>query len=187
MKIRSLFSLSAGAVSTSFASFGQGTGDIHLDDVMCTGSESRLIDCPYTPQHNCIHLEDAGAICQGCVPGAVRLSDGARASEGRVEVCMNSVWGTVCDDGWGLPDATVVCRQLRYSVIGAIPRPLAFFGAAASAVPIYLDDVACVGTEGRLVECPFTANHNCVHNEDSGVTCSEFSKKDNDPSLEGEL
>ena len=53
-----------------------------------------------------------------CNHGAVRLVNGSIPSEGRVEVCINSVWGKVCDARWGIEDAGVVCRQLGYTPEG---------------------------------------------------------------------
>ena len=53
-----------------------------------------------------------------CRAGQLRLAGGHLKNEGRVEICMNNQWGTVCDDYWGSNDATVVCRQLGYSTQG---------------------------------------------------------------------
>ena len=48
--------------------------------------------------------------------GVVRLADGVSAEGvgvyGRVEICINQQWGTVCDSGWDVAEARVACSQL---------------------------------------------------------------------------
>ena len=87
---------------------------MHINDVSCFGNESSLLECSYSNLTDCNHGEDAGVECgtAQCSNGEVRLVDGTSESNGRVEVCRHNVWGTVCDNGWDLKDATVVCNQL---------------------------------------------------------------------------
>ena len=96
-----------------------------------------------------------------------------------MEVYHNGEWGTVCDDGWDLDDAQVVCRELGFvQAINASSR--AFYGQGSGR--IWLDNVNCVGTEFTIGNC----SHNgwgvedCIHGEDAGVMCSgrfNFSNK----------
>lgn len=53
-------------------------------------------------------------ITVACTHGDVRLEDGSNQYEGRVEVCFNGRWGTVCDNNWGIQDVQTVCGQLGY-------------------------------------------------------------------------
>ena len=50
--------------------------------------------------------------------GDLRLQGGTTPLEGRVEICINLMWGSICDTNWDVNDATVVCRQLGYSDSG---------------------------------------------------------------------
>lgn len=130
-----------GSTAHPLAAFGTGTGvPIVLDDVRCAGNESRLQQCVSTRTHNCVHLEDAGVTCVSkcihlgilyqhlcvyftfqkkttivCVEGDIRLVNGMVPYEGRVEVCDQQAWSTVCDDSWGAVDARVACRQAGFS------------------------------------------------------------------------
>ncbi|CAK6448635.1 unnamed protein product [Pipistrellus nathusii] len=90
------------------------------------------------------------------------------ANRGRAEVFYNNAWGTICDDNWDNADATVFCRMLGYSV----GKALMHIGPGSGA--IWLDEVACRGTESTLWSCNKNnwGSHNCNHNEDAGVECS---------------
>ncbi|NXJ06309.1 CD6 protein, partial [Odontophorus gujanensis] len=100
----------------------------------------------------------------------LRLAGGRSRCEGRVELWQAGSWGTVCDDGWDLADATVVCRQLGCGWALRAPREAAFGWGHG---PVLRDEVNCSGHEERLHECPAALQHDCSHKEDASVVCSE--------------
>ena len=57
-----------------------------------------------------------------CSEGSVRLVEGETAVDGIVQLCHEEDWGTVCANGWDNTDASVVCRQVGLSPIGAQPK-----------------------------------------------------------------
>ena len=114
-----------GAVAIRNNVFGRGSHRIVATRVSCNGAEAQLSSCSnltvslssgtsyqtYTP---------AGVICQGintlrpteCSHGDVRLVNGSREKEGRVEVCAYGYWAIACDGNWNSAATRLVCKQL---------------------------------------------------------------------------
>uniref|UniRef100_A0A8C9FT84 T-cell differentiation antigen CD6 n=2 Tax=Pavo cristatus TaxID=9049 RepID=A0A8C9FT84_PAVCR len=132
----------------------------------CSGWEPQLCQLLLATEPSCCA---AGPANVTCAP-ALRLAGGRSRCEGRVELRQAGSWGTVCDDGWDLADAAVVCRQLGCGWALRAPREAAFGRGHG---PVLRDEVNCSGHEEQLGECPAALQHDCRHKEDAGVVCSE--------------
>ena len=101
---------------------------------------------------------------------SARLVEGNADSNGRVEVFVDNAWGTVCDQGWGLVGADILCQQLGFprsaKIIGG-----AHFGKGSGSV--LLSEVQCAGNEESLIHCAAKSGKSCSHEQDAGVFCSE--------------
>ncbi|KAK7889712.1 hypothetical protein WMY93_025272 [Mugilogobius chulae] len=166
--------------SSIYVAPGGGFSRIWLDQLACTGTETDIFNCRHggLGNHDCTHSEDVGVTCSNSnitTPSPsvkVRLVPGP--SRGRVEVQNNGVWGTVCDDGFDLQDAKVICKMLGFRLASFT------YKASGGVGPIWLDDLNCSGNESDIFRCLHRGigNHNCKHEEDVGVMCDNVRPTD---------
>ncbi|KAL2101477.1 hypothetical protein ACEWY4_003238 [Coilia grayii] len=150
--------------------------------VVCTGSSQSSnisrVDPSSHSNYSCINppTSTVRTPIDSSVVAQIRLVGGRTNCSGRVEVYRLGQWGTVCDDGWDMNDATVVCRQLGCGdAVCATNR--AHFGRGSGV--ILMDDVGCSGAERSLTQCFHSRRHNCHHGEDAGVVCTGSSQSSN--------
>ena len=108
--------------------------------------------------------------------------------DGRVEVCLDGLWGRVCDELWDADDATVVCRQLgyegselQYSYLRIIVIQISFSTPGSYALRTYpgsvdilfthLSGVLCSGNESMLFECDYRGT-DCSTSGTAAVVCT---------------
>ncbi|XP_031561400.1 scavenger receptor cysteine-rich domain superfamily protein-like isoform X2 [Actinia tenebrosa] len=107
---------------------------------------------------------------------AVRLVDGKTPNEGRVEVRYKGTWGTICNDGWDIPDAYVVCHMLNYSK--AVTARTASVKGTGS---IWLNRLYCWGSQESIDQCYHAGWGNtggCDHSHDAGVVCGNLTPEE---------
>ncbi|KAK3871910.1 hypothetical protein Pcinc_022974 [Petrolisthes cinctipes] len=152
---------------------GRGSGPVWLQAPQCRGDEAWLGQCNnaiwrnYSDScHN--HFQDISVFCYD-QRVKVRLVEGGRVEEGRVEVQLGGQWGTLCDTSFDHLDAQVVC-----STLGLGGEAVAVKGAGEGSKgpmwPLLLD---CQGTETNLHQCRIRiALSPCPRTAGAGVTCT---------------
>uniref|UniRef100_A0A8D0LB74 Neurotrypsin n=1 Tax=Sphenodon punctatus TaxID=8508 RepID=A0A8D0LB74_SPHPU len=112
----------------------------------------------------CFYRLPSGAIgwanCD-CHQGAVRLAEGSR-----VELYFSGLWGSVCADRWTDWDASVVCRQLGLSEIGAAGKKS---HSGLGPMPLHLQSANCRGDEKSLLQCSYQEVVSGTCNQGSAV------------------
>ncbi|XP_070543452.1 scavenger receptor cysteine-rich type 1 protein M160-like isoform X2 [Ptychodera flava] len=142
----------------------------------CIDSPSKCVQCPPTKylsmMNTCLDSCGTGYIMKG--NDEIRLVNGIDEFEGRVEVFYNGIWGTVCNDGWDIDNAEVVCRQLSLGSAVSVAMDSRQYGEGSG--PILMDDVECDGNERTLGQCQMhhlgIGHSDCSHEEDVGIRCS---------------
>ncbi|KAM8795479.1 scavenger receptor cysteine-rich type 1 protein M130-like [Eudromia elegans] len=157
---------------TGSAHDGEGSGQIWLDDVNCSGDEVALWDCPARPwgQHNCRHKEDAGVVCSEFMALRLENSDGC---SGRLQVFYNGTWGSVCSDWMLTHTVSIVCKQLGCGDEGSIETAQKQGKISGTA---WLDHVECGKKNSSFWQCPSAPwnPQSCSNQrEETHITCSD--------------
>ncbi|XP_037396073.1 scavenger receptor cysteine-rich type 1 protein M130-like isoform X2 [Pygocentrus nattereri] len=162
------------AEQPQYGRFGPGSGQIWMDYLHCSGSESTLKHCSSLGwgKHECGHYDDCGVICSGRMS---RLTDGPHLCSGRVEVLYGETWSTVCDADFDLQDAEVVCRELGCGL------PVEVLGAAAfgrGEGQVWSEELQCRGNESQIYFCQKTSSfkRSCSHESDVGLVCAGYTE-----------
>ena len=144
-------------------------------------------------------------MCNECSTGEARLTQTVDSGDfaegrnltraGRVEICINNAWGTICNSSFDEIEAQTACSNIEgftyqgnYSnsyyakfecrqlcITGSNVKTNDFF--TKSRGPIFLSDLKCDGSEASLLKCqnkyrlPPGLVRECDHSQDAAVIC----------------
>ena len=128
MIVLNLLISTVGSIAVTRQAYPDNVLDSVISEVQCDGSEVSLLECPISYLSPAISSpNDAVVVCQAqsteisnCSDGDIGLVNGTNKLEGRLEICVNNVWGTVCSQGFTADDAEVVCNQLKFLFNGLL-------------------------------------------------------------------
>jgi len=142
-----------------------------------------------------IFLNAAPSTVRNCTHGQARLTGGSNVRQGRLEICINGAWGSVCSTSFFDDDASVACVQMNFErkgvcvmyekypcvipflclCVGALYRGEAGSSAQSLTSPIFLRDLRCSGSENSLLDCGRsqlgTQDEACTHENDVKIEC----------------
>jgi len=99
----------------------------------------------------------------------VRLTNGDKTGDGRLEVNLDGRWGLVCGDNFDTKDAHVVCKQLGYSEQATINTNR----LDGDSLPFLMGNVRCSGVEDSIFDCKYDVNPTCDNKLFADITCGE--------------
>ncbi|KAI6656892.1 hypothetical protein LOD99_16194 [Oopsacas minuta] len=140
----------------------------------CIGDEDQVANCGIVPTDIESCNSTATVFCTEYITDSypIRLVYGTVIHEGQLQVFHQGYWGYVCDVGFGINEAMVVCRQLGFP--GAI-RPLSNSPFTSSNTSrIWLSSLQCNGNESNIGECDqqVWGGNLCSSNHEVGVECT---------------
>ncbi|KAM7114509.1 antigen WC1.1-like [Molossus nigricans] len=157
--------------ATVSAHFGEGSGQILLDDMNCTGKESHVWKCPSRGwgRHHCWHKEDAGVICSEFL--ALRMVSEHQECAGWLEVFYNGTWGSVCRSPMEAMTLSTICRQLGCGDSGTLDSSVDFREGSR---PRWVDGIQCRKTDISLWQCPSDPwkYRSCHPRDEAYITCA---------------
>ncbi|KAL9984304.1 hypothetical protein ACROYT_G006580 [Oculina patagonica] len=161
-----------GAITAlSYSPFGDGSGQVLMNNVKCTGSEKTIQQCRYSDWVSSSvpgdYRYEVGVICKtgysdlGDSDIPIRLQGSSVPNAGRVEVLYQGIWGAISRKNWDINAATVACRQLGYQAGAEAALTNVVYGPVSG--PVWLTNLQCSGSENNLMSCSHDGIGNKSH------------------------